>query len=375
MSDSSDPPAASDRSSADLLARWYHVPVLLGVLAFMLWTRLQSYGNFVQNGEVYFRGNDPWYHFRETMYIMENYPNRMPFDVWTGFPLGNQAGQFGTLWDHIMAVGIWIARPIMGSAEEVMLIMAPHRGDARCDPDVLHRTSVRRSLRGARRGRRLALLPGTFFSYSLVGFPDHSAAEVLFQSLAILAFLVAVAVAEREAPVWELVVDRDWAALKRPAAYAAAAGVALGLYMWTWQPGALMVGFTGVFLAIKITSDVSHGKSPEPIAFAGAVSMVVAGLMQIVPLDTFRFAVSEYSFLQIVSPLGVALGAVFLAWLARQWESRDLDAATYPPAVGGGSFSRPRASSGSRSLAVVDAHRQPPQHRRLLGQRRRSHHR
>jgi len=154
MSDSNDPPAASDRSSADLLARWYHVPVLLGVLAFMLWTRLQSYGNFVQNGEVYFRGNDPWYHFRETMYIMENYPNRMPFDVWTGFPLGNQAGQFGTLWDHIMAVGIWIARPIMGSAEEVMLIMAPSPGMLVAIPDVLHRTSVRRSLRGPRRGRR-----------------------------------------------------------------------------------------------------------------------------------------------------------------------------------------------------------------------------
>jgi len=102
--------------------------------------------------------------------------------------------------------------------------------------------------------------------------------------------------------------------------------------------------------------------------------MVVAGLMQIVPLDTFRFAVSEYSLLQIVSPLGVALGAVFLAWLARQWESRDLDAATYPPAVGG-LILHPRPSSGSRSLAVVDAHRQPPQHRRLLGQRRRSHHR
>ena len=335
MSDSSDPPAASDRSSADLLARWYHVPVLLGVLAFMLWTRLQSYGNFVQNGEVYFRGNDPWYHFRETMYIMENYPNRMPFDVWTGFPLGNQAGQFGTLWDHIMAVGIWIARPIMGSAEEVMLIMAPIAGALVAIPTYFIARRFVDRFAALAAVVVLALLPGTFFSYSLVGFPDHSAAEVLFQSLAILAFLVAVAVAEREAPVWELVVDRDWAALKRPAAYAAAAGVALGLYMWTWQPGALVVGFTGVFLAIKITSDVSHGKSPEPVAFAGAVSMVVAGLMQIVPLDTFRFAVSEYSFLQIVSPLGVALGAVFLAWLARQWESRDLDAATYPPAVGG----------------------------------------
>jgi len=348
--------------------------VLLGVFAFMLWTRLQSYGNFVQNGEVYFRGNDPWYHFRETMYIMENYPNRMPFDVWTGFPLGNQAGQFGTLWDHIMAVGIWIARPIMGSAEEVMLIMAPsparslrsRRTSSHVGSSTASRPSPRSSSSRSCRGPSSAIVSSA---------SRTTARPRCSSSLAILAFLVAVAVAEREAPVWELVVDRDWAALKRPAAYAAAAGVALGLYMWTWQPGALVVGFTGVFLAIKITSDVSHGKSPEPVAFAGAVSMVVAGLMQIVPLDTFRFAVSEYSLLQIVSPLGVALGAVFLAWLARQWESRDLDAATYPPAVGG-LILHPRPSSGSRSPRCVDdAHRQPPQHRRLLGQRRRSHHR
>ncbi len=301
----------------------------------MLWTRLQSYGNFVQNGQVYFRGNDPWYHLRETMYIMENYPNRMPFDVWTGFPIGNQAGQFGTLWDHIMAVGIWIARPIMGGAEEVMLVMAPIAGALVAIPTyfIARRFVDRFAALGA--VIVLALLPGTFFSYSLVGFPDHSAAEVLFQSFAVLAFLVAFAVAEREAPVWELVVDRDWTALRRPAAYAAAAGVALGLYIWTWQPGILMVGFTGIFLAVKIPSDVFHGKSPEPTAFAGAVSMIVAGLMQVIPLDTFSFAVSEYSFLQIVLPLVVALGAVFLAWLARQWESRDLDATTYPPAVGG----------------------------------------
>jgi len=216
MSDSNDPPDGSDRSPADLLKRWYHVPVLLGVFAFMLWTRLQSYGNFVQNGEVYFRGNDPWYHFRETMYIMENYPNRMPFDVWTGFPLGNQAGQFGTLWDHIMAVGIWIARPIMGSAEEVMLIMAPIAGALVAIPTYFIARRFVDRFAALAAVVVLALLPGTFFSYSLVGFPDHSAAEVLFQSLAILAFLVAVAVAEREAPVWELVVDRDWAALKRP---------------------------------------------------------------------------------------------------------------------------------------------------------------
>ena len=329
---------SSEKSSLpplDVLKRWYHIPVLLGVFAFMLWTRLQSYGNFVRNGEVYFRGNDPWYHLRETTYIMQNWPNRMPFDVWTGFPFGTHAGQFGTLWDHIMVVGIWIARPIMGSTEEVMLVMAPITGALVAVPTYcIARRFVDRTAAIAAAGV-LALLPGTFFSYSLVGFPDHTAAEVLFQSTAVLAFLVAIGVAEREKPVWELVVDRDVEALRKPVAYAAAAGVALGLYIWTWQPGVLIVGFTGIFLAVKLTSDTCHGRSPEPVAFAGAIAMTVAGVMQIIPLDEFTFSPTGYSLLQIILPLGVALGVVFLAWLARQWESRDLDASTYPPAVGG----------------------------------------
>ncbi|GAA0542072.1 oligosaccharyl transferase, archaeosortase A system-associated [Halorubrum ejinorense] len=335
MSDSNDPPDESDSSPSDLLARWYHVPVLLGVFAFMLWTRLRSYGNFIQNGEVYFRGNDAWYHLRTTKYLLKNYPSTLPYDVWTGFPLGTNAGQFGTLWDHIMAVGIWIARPIMGSTEEVMLVMAPIVGALVAIPTYfIARRFVDRvpALAGA---ATLALFSGTFLRYTLVGFPDHSAAEVLFQSTAVLAFLVALGVAEREKPVWELIVDQDWDALRRPVAYAAAAGVALGLYMWTWQPGILMVGFTGIFLAVKLTSDTYHSKSPEPVAFVGAIAMTVAGLMQIIPLDTFSFNPTDYSLLQIVTPLGVALGAVFLAWLARQWEARDLDTDAYPAAVGG----------------------------------------
>ena len=335
MSQQRGPSAKSVQAPLDLLQQWYHVPVLLVVLALMLWTRLQSYGNFVRNGEVYFRGNDPWYHLRETSYLISNYPDRIPFDVYTGFPVGRQAGQFGTLWDHIMVVSTWIAGPIMGGTEEVMLIAAPIAGALVALPTyfITKRFADRpAALAGA---VTLALLPGTFFSYSLVGFPDHSVAEVLFQSTAVLSFLVAFGVAEREKPVWELVVDRDWAALKRPVAYAAAAGVALGLYIWTWQPGILMVGFTGVFLAVKITSDVYHGQSPEPIAFVGAIAMTVTAMMQVIPLNQFSFDTTGYSLLQIVLPLGVVIGVVILAWLARQWEYRNIDQSTYPPAVGG----------------------------------------
>ncbi|MFD1571404.1 oligosaccharyl transferase, archaeosortase A system-associated [Halorubrum laminariae] len=335
MSQQQDLSERSDRSPLDLLKRWFHVPVLVGVFAVMLWTRIRSYGNFVRDGEVYFRGNDAWYHLRETTYLMENWPSTMSFDPWTGFPFGTAVGQFGTLWDHIMVVGIWIASPILGSPEEVMLVMAPIAGALVAVPTYfIARRFVGRPAALAGAGV-LALLPGTFFSYSLVGFPDHSAAEVLFQSLAVLAFLVAFGVATREKPVWELVVDRDWNALRRPLAYAAAAGVALGLYIWTWQPGILLVGITGVFLAVKLTSDTFHGGSPEPIAFVGAVAMSITALMQVIPLDTFGFNTTAYSLLQIILPLGVAVGAVFLAWLARLWEARDLDVNAYPPAVGG----------------------------------------
>jgi dolichyl-diphosphooligosaccharide--protein glycosyltransferase len=95
-----------------------------------------------------------------------------------------------------MAVGIWIARPIMGSTEEVMLVMSPIIGALVAVPTYfIARRFVDRvpALVGA---ATLALFSGTFLRYSLVGFPDHSAAEVFFQSTAILAFLVALGVAE-----------------------------------------------------------------------------------------------------------------------------------------------------------------------------------
>ncbi|GAB3411944.1 oligosaccharyl transferase, archaeosortase A system-associated [Haloparvum alkalitolerans] len=337
MSQASDPPDESGDSVLDLLERWYHVPALAAFLGLMLWSRLQNYGEFVRDGEAFFRGNDAWYHSRTTKYTVENFPGTLPFEAWTGFPYGQHVGHFGTLYDLITATLILVSSPFLGedASTVMMLVMAPLFAAA---------TGLLTYFIGKRFVGKfgsvvavgvLALFSGTFFNYTLVGFYDHHAGEVFFQTLAVLAFLVAFAVAEREKPVWELVVDQDTEALKRPLAYAAAAGLALALYMYTWQPGVMMVGFTGIFLVVKITSDVVHGESPEPTAFVGAVAMGIAGLLQLIPLDTFSFDTTGYSLLQVILPLGVAVGSAFLAYLAREWEARDLDATTYPAAVGG----------------------------------------
>ena len=331
-----------DQTSVDsaltYFKRWYHVPVLIGLMAFMLATRLRRLDNFRTDGGITFRGNDPWYHFRQTQYLLNEFPSTMPFDVWTNYPSGTTQGQFGTIFDQIVSGFILVTSLGDPSAEYigfVMLVAAPVFVVLAAIPTYLI------ALHFAGRGPALAgtvvfgLFSGTVLNYSLVGFYDHHAAEVFFQVVGVLAFVAALVVAEREQPIWELVVDRDVAALRTPLLYSVGAGVAAALYMWAWPPGVLLVGFSGIFFAVKITSDVFHGRTPEPVAFVGAVSMTVAALLMLVQLETTGFAATRFSLLQVVLPLSVAIGAVFLSYLARLWEARQLSVQSYPAAVGG----------------------------------------
>ena len=329
----------SENPARTLLERAYHVPVLIALMAVMLATRLRALENFQTDGAIMFRGNDPWYHFRQTSYLLDNFPWTMPFDPMTNYPSGTSSAQFGTLYDQIVSGFILVTsfgNPSGEYAGLIMLIAAPVFTAAAAVP--VYYIAARFAGRGpALAGVAVfALLPGTILTYSVAGFYDHHAAEVFFQALGVLGFVVALSVAQREQPIWELVVDRDVDALRRPLAYSVAAGIAAALYMWAWPPGVLLVGFSGLFFAVKLTSDVYHGSSPEPIAFVGAVSMTVTGLLMFVPLETFTIgSATSNSLLHVVLPLGVALGCVFLAALARLWDERDIDVSLYPVAVAG----------------------------------------
>ncbi|ERG94884.1 MAG: hypothetical protein J07HQW2_01326, partial [Haloquadratum walsbyi J07HQW2] len=93
----------NDQSLLDTLTDWYHIPVLLLIVGVMFAIRAQTYSNFIRDGEVFFSGNDAWYHLREVTYITKHWPSPIPFDAWTGFPYGQWVGQFGTLYDQIIA--------------------------------------------------------------------------------------------------------------------------------------------------------------------------------------------------------------------------------------------------------------------------------
>ncbi|NHN58908.1 MULTISPECIES: oligosaccharyl transferase, archaeosortase A system-associated [Halorussus] len=325
-------------SVLDSFEDWYHVPVLAAAIAFMLWVRLQSYGQFIRDGEVYFAGNDAWYHLRQVQYTVHNWPATMPFDPWTYFPFGTSVGQFGTLYDQLVATAalvVGLGDPSSTLVAKTLLVAPAVFGALIAIPTYL----VGKRLGGRPGGLFgvvvLALFPGTFLRRGLVGFADHNIAEPLFQTFAVLAMMVALTVGERERPVYELVADRDIEALRAPLVYSALAGVATALYIWTWPPGVLLVGIFGVFFGLKLTADYVRGVSPDHLGFVGAVSMAVAGLLLLVPLGTLNPSPTKFSPLQPLLAFAVAVGCVFMAWLAREWDARDLGTALYPATVGG----------------------------------------
>ncbi|NEU57194.1 oligosaccharyl transferase, archaeosortase A system-associated [Halorussus sp. MSC15.2] len=325
-------------SVLDSFEDWYHVPVLAAAIAFMLWVRLQSYGKFIRNGEVIFKGNDAWYHLRQVQYTVQNWPATMPFDPWTYFPFGTSVGQFGTLYDQLVATAalvVGLGDPSSTLVAKTLLVAPAVFGALVAIPTYL----VGKRLGGRPGGLFgvvvLALFPGTFLRRGLVGFADHNIAEPLFQTFAVLAMMVALTVAERERPVYELLADGDFEALRAPLGFSALAGVATALYLWTWPPGVLLVGIFGVFFGIKLTADYVRGVSPDHLAFVGAVSMTVTGLLLLVPLGTLDMSPTRFSPLQPLLAFAVAGGCVFMAWLAREWDARDLATALYPATIGG----------------------------------------
>jgi len=316
----------------------YHIPAVALLLVFMLWNRVKTWENFSSNGEFLFRGNDAWYHLRQTSYTVQNFPFTMPFDPWTNFPTGTASGQFGTLFDQLVAVGALVLGLFMpqDQATTMALLFAPAVfGTAVAIPAYFIARRFGGRLGGVIAVLVLALTPGAFLFRSLVGFSDHHIAEVLFQVVSVLAVMVAVSVAQRDLPVYEQFRAREWGALRLTLVYSALAGVALGLYVWAWPPAIFFVSVLGLFFLLHVVVSFFKGRSPEHVAIAGVVMSVVAGLLSALRISEVAFSASDFTLLQPFAFFGLAAGLAAVAALARVVEGRDDARTVFPGAIVG----------------------------------------
>lgn len=324
-------------SELDALYQLYHIPVLAAIMVFMLWVRVRNWRNFFQeDGSVLFAGNDAWYHYRSTNYVLENYPYTMPYDVWTGFDEGATAGQFGTIFDQLIATAILVVG--LGDPSQfttdLIFILAPAVIGVLCAIPVF--------LLGKRFGGRfgglvavtiLALTPGTFLTRSTVGFTDHHVMETLFQATALLAFMTMFTVAQREQPIIELFRTREFDVLKQPLVWAAVAAIATLLYILTWPPGIFFVGILGFAVLIHLVLEYLQGHSPDHVAIPFAISMGLFTVLFLPLVTSFSLSSTDPSLVQPLIALVVGGGAFFMAVLARLLDGRDLPKTAYPASI------------------------------------------
>ncbi|MFW5956701.1 MAG: oligosaccharyl transferase, archaeosortase A system-associated, partial [Halorhabdus sp.] len=318
---------------------WYHVLAVVGLFGLMIWLRGRTWSRFLIDGNVLFSGNDPWYHLRQVSYTVSNWPSTMPFDPWTEFPTGTFVGQFGTFFDQLVATTalvIGLGSPSEELVRLVTLFSPVAFGAAIIVPTYFLGKRVGGRFGGVIAALVLALSAGELLQRSLVGFADHHAPEVLFQAVAVLGIVIAVRVAQEEKPVYELFVERDWEALRRPLGWAGIAGVGLALYLWTWPPAILLIGIFGVYVTIQLPIVYLRGESPEHVGIVAATIFLVAGVLSLLSITTFDLNMVQLSLVQpTLAFVGVAW-VVGLSGLARAWDRRGLDAWQYPATVFGG---------------------------------------
>ncbi|ELZ04562.1 oligosaccharyl transferase, archaeosortase A system-associated [Natrialba aegyptia] len=328
----------TDSSVLETWSEWYHVPVLGAVILFMIWVRTQAYGEFItEDGTPALAGVDSWYHWRTIQWTSENFPNTMPFDVWTGFPTGRYVGQFGTLFDQLIvtvAMIVGLGDPSPETLYTVSLLAVPVMAGLIAIPVFYIGRRLGGTLGGITSIVLLALIPGQFLSRSTVGQLDHHIGEVLFMAIAILALMAALRSAEREQPIYELLVDGDWETLRQPTIYSVLAGIALSLYIWVWPSGVVLVGILAIFFTIQLCLDYVRNISPDHVAFVGAVSLGLTAIITALLIEQFSTSATSFGLLQPLSAALVAGGCLFMAWFARQWNSTDIDRRYYPAAIG-----------------------------------------
>ncbi|MDJ1430963.1 oligosaccharyl transferase, archaeosortase A system-associated [Halostagnicola sp. A-GB9-2] len=329
----------TESSFLETLKQWYHLPVIGIVMLFMYWVRVRPQNNFTyEDGTPMLGGIDSYYHWRTIEWTSENYPYTMPFDVFTGFPSGRYVGQFGTLFDQLIvtaAMIVGLGDPSSETLFTVAILSVPVMAALVAIPVFFMGRRLGGTFGGIVSIVILALVPGQFLSRTTVGQLQHHVAEVLFMAIAVLAMMVALRASEREQPIYELLLDKDWGTLKAPTIYSALAGLALALYIWVWPPGVVLVGILAIFFTVQLCLDYVRGVSPDHVAFVGAVSMGVTALITALLIEEWSSSATSFGYVQPTAALLVGVGCVFMAWLARQWNNRDIDRMYYPAAIGG----------------------------------------
>lgn len=267
----------------------YEYPVLITLILTMLVVRFRGINELVT--PIKFRGVDAYYHYKASLYTVEHYPNPLQFDPYTNFPYGKSTGQFGTIYDQVIAT---VSLLFGGSPETTgyVLILAPVIvGTLTILPVYSIGTTLSNRIGGLFAALILAFQPGVFLQKSMAGHSDHNIVEVFLLACS-LAFLLKA-------------IDSD------SKVYSVIAGVFTGIYLLVWPPGILLIAIYSAGIAISYLVLLTYSRPIEPLYRITFYTFGTAALVTLLHDPIRTFEVTQQSLLQPYAALTpVILGMV-----------------------------------------------------------------
>lgn len=313
---------------------WYAGLFLTFLLSLYLRVWLPWKAVFVGDTVRFSGETDAWYHMmlaKSTVINMQ----RLWFDPMTYFPQGTglHFGPFNSWTIAIFSYIFGLGHPSMHTVEVVGAVLPAALGALLVIPVYF----IGRELAGRSCGLVSALivavLPGSLFARTTLGFVDHHAAEAFLSVLTMMFLLMALGAGIGRDMTFASVL-KNWSGLKKPLIYSALAGVSLGLYIDAWSSGVLFEGIILAFIAIQSIVEHLRGRNVEYLSISGATTFFVAMLV-VLPFVKPYNGFNNYAY-SLFQPTMLLLGiaaVVLMSFLSGFLADRGMSRYYFPGAL------------------------------------------
>lgn len=302
--------------SPDSTQRRYLIIILIAIFSvFALWIRLIPMLTLGTTDILNVVGSDdPLYNLRQVEQMLHNFPGYAWFDAMTHFPNGDFI-YWGPLFTYICSIACMITgaatRPeIIGATLLVPPIIATilvpimyFVGKACGDWKT-----------GLLASGFCAIVSGQYFYRSFYGYLDHHIAEVFFATIFCLAYIHALRIANEHPLDFT-----DIRVLKKPAFFAALAGIAYLIGLFTMPTMILFAMIVAIFTLVQSVIDFTRSDSSEYLVLINSIIFIVAilGLLLFGIKSPDQISLAVYSIGHVYAYLSLIGGTLALFWLAR----------------------------------------------------------
>lgn len=253
------------------------------LLALFFFIALYLRVGFIHNqvfvdGQVRFSDPDSYYHMRLVDNMSHHFPSRITFDPYTNYPHGSRV-PWPPLFDWMIVSIAWVFG--LGSLSQHMLEvtgawLAPILASATVIPVYFIGKQLFNKWVGILSSSLIAVLPGEFLTYSVLGCCDHHAAEALFSTLTMLFLILSLKCAKQRQLGFSAFRQPCWASLGEPLLYPSIAGIFLGMYLLTWVGGLLLLFIFFVYFVAQSVIDYFRHEASDYLLIA-SLPMVLLG--------------------------------------------------------------------------------------------------